>query len=261
MSRANGKERNIQSLERAVAILDSLLDKPQGEKLTVIAQELGLSKSTTFGLVSTLENLGLLHQSSQSGKYMLGIKLLTYSDVLRSSLRLPDMANSLMEKLANRFGENVHLATLDDGSVLYLGTVTTSHAMQVVVHIGGRAPFYSTSLGKVLVAALPDDEIDALLERTELIPRTKNTICDKSVFRAELQKVRAQGYASERDEGEIGIACFAAPIRNRAGQVTAAISIAQPTARLEQRDPQEIIQALLETARDISNTCGDLSFY
>lgn len=261
MSRANGKERNIQSLERAVAILDSLLDKPQGEKLTVIAQELGLSKSTTFGLVSTLENLGLLHQSSQSGKYMLGIKLLTYSDVLRSSLRLPDMANSLMEKLAIRFGENVHLATLDDGSVLYLGAVTTSHAMQVVVHIGGRAPFYSTSLGKVLVAALPDDEIDALLERTELIPRTKNTICDKNLFRAELQKVRAQGYASERDEGEIGIACFAAPIRNRAGQVTAAISIAQPTARLERRDPQEIVQALLETARDISDTCGDLSLY
>lgn len=261
MSRANGKERNIQSLERAVTILDNLLNKPQGEKLTIIAQELGLSKSTTFGLVSTLENLGLLHQSSQSGKYMLGIKLLTYGDVIRNSIRLPDMANSMMEKLANRFGENVHLAILDDGSVLYLGTVTTSNSMQVVVHIGGRAPFYSTSLGKVLVAALPDDKVDELLDNTELIPRTKNTICDKNVFRAEIQKVRAQGYASERDEGEIGIACFAAPIRNRVGDVIAAISIAQPTARLEQRDPQEIVHALLETAREISNTCGNLSFY
>ena len=261
MVEKKGTQRNIQSLERAVSILDYLVDKPQGERLMVISRELGLNKSTAFGLISTLEDLGLLHQSSQTGKYLLGLKLLDYSGTIKDSLRLPDLANSIMERLANRFEENVHLASLEGNSVLYLGTVTTSKTMQVLAKVGKRAPFYSTSLGKVLVSFLPDGELEYLLDTTEMIPRTKNTICDKEQFKREVEKIRRNGYASERDEGEVGISCFAAPIHNSSGEVVAAISIAQPTSRLDERDPDEIVKCLLEAAREISLRCGDFDLY
>lgn len=255
------EQRNIQSIERAVTILDYLQNKPDGERLTTIAFELGLNKSTAFGIISTLENMGLLHQNSQTGRYMLGLKFLSYGNSLKSSLRLPDVARSSLKRLSERFEENVHLATLDAGSVLYLDTVESSKAMQIVVRIGGRAPFYSTSLGKVLTAFLPKEKQDALLEATDMVPRTEFTICDKDAFRAELSKIRKLGYASERDEGEVGISCIAAPIHNHDGVVVAAISIAQPTARLEQRDQREIIRAVLESAEEISERCGDLNIF
>ena len=155
-----------------------------------------------------------------------------------------------------RFRETVNLGVLDDGEVLYVRVLESSHAFRLAAHAGMRSPVHSTALGKCLLCCLPRQEIETILKKHPLRPITPRTIRDRPTFYRELEGVRSRGYAIDNQEDSRGARCLAAPILTPAGDVRAAISISGPATRMMPPSDREIAEALIETCGKIARLLG-----
>lgn len=243
--------RKIQSVTRAVNILEYLAENGNSESLSNISRALGLSKSTVFTLISTCEQLGYVRQNQDTGKYSLGLKLFELGQVVHSSMDLRAIAMPFLRKLAGQHGETVHLAVLSGDEVVYIDKVDSPRSIGIVSRIGGRNPAYCTGVGKVLLSGLPEDQLDKLLEAKKLKRFTENTITAPGKLKRQLQQIKIQGYTVDREEIELGLFCVAAPIKNYLGTVIAAISLSGPAARMG-ANVAKITTDLRETAKRIS---------
>ena len=248
--------KKIQSVSRALAILEFLAAYRNGEKLTVISHELGLHKSTTHSLISTLESAGYVQQDQTTAKYSLGLKLFELGQVVHDNMDLRNIAMPFLEELAKEFSETVHLAVLSKGEVVYIDKVDTSHSIRIGSQIGGRNPAYCTGVGKVLLAGLEDKELADTLKNMKLEKFTAHTIVEKDLLRKHLKKVRQDGYAIDQEEIEDGLCCIAAPIKNHSGQVIAGISVSGPSSRMRTHIDGELKNNLIDKAIQISRRLG-----
>lgn len=146
-------------------------------------------------------------------------------------LTLPEVAEPHMERLVAEVRESCSLSVLDGADIVYVSRVPTSRIMRVAINVGTRFPAYATSMGRVLLAALPAAELDAYLERAKLEPLTDRTICAPEPLRAELRRVRADGHSIVDQELEEGLRAIAAPIRDRSGAAAGALNISVHAAR------------------------------
>ena len=248
--------KKIQSVSRALAILEFLAAYRNGEKLTVISHELGLHKSTTHSLISTLESAGYVQQDQTTAKYSLGLKLFELGQVVHDNMDLRNIAMPFLEELAKEFSETVHLAVLSKGEVVYIDKVDTSRSIRIGSQIGGRNAAYCTGVGKVLLAGLSDNELTDILRFMKLEKFTANTIVDKEILRKLLVQVRNNGFAVDQGEIEDGLSCTAAPIKNHRGKVIAGISVSGPTSRMQTENSNELTKEVMETALQISRRLG-----
>jgi DNA-binding IclR family transcriptional regulator len=161
-----------------------------------------------------------------------------------------------LKDLVNQCNETVHLGVLEEGEVLYLAKEESSQTIRMISYVGKRAPLHCTSLGKVLLAYLSAEERKKILGEKVLPRLTENTITDKMELEQELDKVREQGFALDREENEKNVRCIAAPIRNHQGRVIAALSISSPTFRLDKNVQNNLKEALIETSEKISKRLG-----
>ncbi len=246
----------IQSVDRALQILDvfSLKEKELG--VTEIAHRLDLHKSTAFGLLTTLEYWGCIEQNRQTGKYRLGLKLLELGDRVKEGLDLRVLALPFLQELVERYRETVHLVVHDRGEVVYIEKVEGPTAIRMYSQVGKRAPMHSTGVGKVILAYRPLQEVDALIEEKGLSSYTPNTITDPEVLREELIKIRKNGYCFDNEEIEVGLRCVAAPIMDSQQEVVAAISLSGPSMRMTDEQMKELIIPVKETALKISWSLG-----
>ena len=250
--------RFIQSVKRAMTIIDYIAKNSNSAGITQISRELSLSKSTVHGLVSTLEQMDYLQQNSQNGEYSLGIKLFELGQVIYSNMDLRVIARPFLQQLVDKHRETTHLAILSKGDVIYIDKVDSKQSIGIISHIGGRNPSYCTGVGKVLLAGLSAEALDKLIQSINFHKFTEKTITDPELLKKHLAQVREDGYALDMEEIEEGLICVAAPIKNYREQVIAAISISGPKSRMGRERVLEIKTDITATGQDISRQLGHI---
>jgi DNA-binding IclR family transcriptional regulator len=243
----------VQSVDRALTILE-VLARVGEAGVTEIAGELGVHKSTAFRLVTTLEAHRLVEQTTERGRYRLGVGVLRLAGATTARLDLVQEARPLCRQLAAETGETVNIAVLSESSALYLDQIAGSSALQPHNWVGQHIPLHATSNGKVLLSGLDDDRVKELLGT--LSRYTTTTITKKGKLREELALVREQGYAVAVDELEEGLTAVAAPIRNAHGDVVASMSVSGPTFRLPEERVGDVVRLLVEAAAEVSHRLG-----
>jgi len=248
------KETNvIQSVGRAIEILKCFNEK---EELGVseISRMMNLHKSTTFGLITTLEVYKLLEKNEQNNKYRLGIELFTLGSKVKSDLK--SVAASYLDSLVKTYEETAHLVTKDGYKVIYLDKIESTHSMRICSRVGERLPIYCTGVGKAILANLPEDELKEILDNIKMEKITANTIAVREELLKHLQIVRDQGYAEDLEEIEMGLKCVAAPIFDHTNKAVAAISVAGPAVRMTDETRKRIAATLMIYTKEISKKLG-----
>lgn len=255
MGKSAKPDRTIQSVVRAIQILEYVAANKNLVKLTELSKGLELSKSTVYGLVSTLERLGYLQQTPENGKYSLGLKLFELGEIVHSSMDLRRIAIPYLHQLAAKYSETVHLAVLSRGVVVYIDKVDSDHSIRITSNVGGWNPAHCTGVGKVLLAGLTDVELESTVQEINMKKFTPNTITSMVQLKEIIQNIRLQGYALDNEEIEIGLTCVAAPVKNHKGKVVASISISGPTNRMKDR-LEQMRDEVIVAARNISAELG-----
>ncbi|MFL6020717.1 MAG: IclR family transcriptional regulator, partial [Gaiellaceae bacterium] len=210
-----------QSLERGLGILAAFSPTQPSLGVSELAREVGLSRSTTHRYMSTLTRLGYLQQDPASRRYRLGPRVLDLGFSAINSMELRVISSPYLQRLSDDTGFTVNMAILDGGDILYVERCRSARAGQreidLNLHVGSRLPAYCTSMGKVLLAFLPDDRFADVIAGLELKKRGSNTLTSRAALRAELAQVRARGYAVNNEELAFGLRSIAVPVRGRSG--------------------------------------------
>jgi DNA-binding IclR family transcriptional regulator len=249
-------ESRIQSVARALSIVDALAEAGGELALNEIALRLKLPKSTAHGLISTLKDYGYIEQSSFTGKYRLGTRIFEVGSIVAQGWEVRSVAAPFIEQLLEELGETVHLVILDKFEVLYIDKREKRGALRIASQVGMRLPAHCTGVGKVLMAHLAPEERRELVKRKGLARFTRNTLTDPDALESELAKVRKQGYAIDNEEIMDSLRCVAAPIRNQTGEVISALSLSGPVSRLKGDTFDRAVQRVTETAEAISASLG-----
>jgi IclR family acetate operon transcriptional repressor len=229
----------VQSLERALDILEVLGRSEREIGVTEIAPEVNLANGTTHRLLSTLTQRGYARQVPGTRKYTLGPKAIALASAARE--RLGPLSRPFLKELMEVSQESSNLAALDRNSVVYIEQVSAPRMVRMFTEPGNRVPPHSSGAGKVLLAYQPDGVVDAIVEQNGLPGFTSHTITDPRRLKDELDAIREQGYALDSEEMEEGVRCLAAPVFGPDGRVLAAISISGPAGRMDQERLRELI--------------------
>lgn len=241
----------IQSLARGLAVIDSFSSDRPTQTLSEVAQVTGLTRATARRVLLTLTRLGYVHQNTRN--FALTPKVLDLGYSFLSSFRVVDLAQPSMERLVDEIQESSSMSVLDGPEVVYVARVPTKRIMTISLALGSRLPAYPTSMGRILLAALPDAEIDDYLNTTPLLPLTKHTVTDPDTLRGVLTKVRDQGYSLVDQELEVGVRSVAAPVTTVNGRVVAAMNVSGHASRVTVSQlRQEYLPRLLEAAAETS---------
>ncbi|EMF46733.1 transcriptional regulator [Planococcus halocryophilus Or1] len=233
----------IQSVERALRILDLFDEYDKELKLTEITEKMNLHKSTVHSLLKTLQKHHYIEQNSENGKYFLGMKLFERGHYVIQNLDLQSLAREQLVKLSKSTGRTVHLVILDGKEGIYIDKVESAKAAILYSRIGRRVPIHSSGVGKALVAFKDPSELEKILDGYEYTKQTKNTLTNEESFLIELEKVRKQGYAIDDEENEPGVYCVALPIRDYTGHVIAAISSSTTASNLTKKNWKKLLKA------------------
>ncbi|HWT80094.1 MAG TPA: IclR family transcriptional regulator [Candidatus Methylomirabilis sp.] len=246
----------VQSIERALSLLEALEDSRGEVGIAELSKRVGLHVSTVHRILATLVARGYARQSPETSRYALGARTLHLAESYLGQVDVRRVAHPVLEQLSHETGETANLVILDRQEALYLDKVESPQSLRIFSRIGRRAPLHCTAVGKVLLARRPRSQVDALLGPGPLERLTKHTLTSISQVRRELEKVREQGFALDREECEEGACCIAVPIYNSRGDVEAAIGISAPTTRLTPRRVEELIPIMLRTGREVSAQLG-----
>jgi IclR family pca regulon transcriptional regulator len=240
----------VQSLERGLAVIRAFGPEREHLSLSEVAEATGLTRAAARRFLLTLVRLGYVR--SDSRKFSLRPRVLELGYAYLSGLALPDVAAPHMEELVARLHESSSISVLDGQHVVYVVRVPTKRIMTVAISVGTRFPAYATSMGRVLLAALPPDELERYLAEAALEPLTDRTVTDPARLRELLAQVAEQGYAIVDQELEEGLRAVAAPIRGAADVGTAAINVSAHAARVSMAALREqILPVLLDTVAQI----------
>ena len=247
----------VQSVKNALEILECLSD---GHELGVseLARKIGSQKSTAHRLLATLKEAGYIRQDEHTDKYVLTLKLFTIGSSAVNDMDLNKAALPVVSRLAQTSGETVHFCTIEQGRIVYLHKIESSHALKVSMmsKIGQGTPFHCTGVGKVLLAHQDADFVGSYLRDASLEKYTDATITDPLVLASELQKIRIDGCALDREEHELGVRCVAAPIFDAQGKGVAALSVSGPSVRLNEQAVDRLKDLVKNSALEISRKLG-----
>ena len=244
----------VQSVDRAVAILDLLAERSEAG-VTEIAAAIGVHKSTASRLLASLEAGRLVEQTTHRGSFRLGSGLMRLAAPVAGRMDVTREGLPVLQALAAEVGETVNLAVLRGTDVVNLEQVRGPATITTVNWVGQPTPLHATSGGKVLLAALAPEELAAFLARP--LPRfTPQTITEAPALERELARVREQGYATTTEELEQGLDAVAAPVREASGRVVAAISVSGPVYRFDAARMAEVAPAVVAAAADLSRRLG-----
>lgn len=247
--------------ERCFAILEYAASA--GHPLTPIeiSEALGLPRPSTYRLMDTLERLGFLSRQGSARRITVGPRLTDLAfQVLRASVQYGPR-RLILASLVRRIGETGNIGTLDRDEVVYLDRVEADHwPLRLQFNIGSRVPLYCTAIGKLFLALLPQERTRTLLDRLQLVRFTESTIIDRKVLEGELQKIRQDGIALDREEYIAGVVCIAAPILNKKSEIQAAVAIQAPSARMSVGQALGYREMLIDAASQLTVSFNDASF-
>lgn len=255
-SAAGKRTRMIQSLDRGLALLEVVAAEKRDVSLSELAAQFAWDKSTTFRMLTTLMRRGYIDQHSETGKYRLGLKIFDLYYALRMGLDIQKRARPFMAQLALNSRETCHLAVLDGGEMVAIEHVESPERIRACADMDPRAPSHCTALGKVLLAYLPDDQLEEFLRRERLSAYTDKTIANPEMLRSHLTTVREKGYALDDEEYDVGVRCLAVPVYNSEGSVVAAVGISGPAHRIRFEHLDRYIERVKDAGEGISKSMG-----
>jgi IclR family transcriptional regulator, KDG regulon repressor len=245
----------LASVRNAARVLRAFSRAGQELGITELSRQLGLGKSTVHRLVTTLTAERLLERGSTPGRYRLGLVLYELGSRVTEHVDLHQAALPVLTTLRHETGEMVHVAVLDGLEVVYVERLESHNLLPIFRQVGHRLPAHWTSSGKILLAALPPDELGRRLEQWQPVAQTPWTITDKGRLLTELTEVGRRGWAQNNEEGHRGIVSVGAPIRGRDGNVMAAVSVVGDSARMRSM-MRRATTLVVESARLISRRLG-----
>lgn len=249
--------RLVPAVTRAFDILELFLQGEETLSAPEITRRLGLPRTTTHELITTLAARNYLTQvPQQPGRYRLGVRTYQLGSRYAEQLDLAAEGQAVAREIADTCDETVHVALLEDLDVIYVAKVDSTHAVRMVSAAGRRLPAHCTSVGKALLAFLPEEEFDARVAGRELARMTPHSITDPDALRAALAEIRARGTALEHRESNPDVSCVAAPVRDGSGQVVAALSISVPVIRWSREREDELAALAAKGAHDLSLRLG-----
>lgn len=255
--KGTGKTGPVKTVRRAMEILNVMAEAGGQVGVIELAERLRASQSTIHRIISTLVADDYVAQSPHTGKYELGLRVLTLGGTVLNQLEIRKQAMPVLGRLAAETQCNANLAVLHEDDVLYVGRVDGPKSGRMYTPIGRRAPAHATGLGKALLAFLPDGDAEAILEaRRPLKSCTPHTITDPARLRSDLEQTRVRGYAVDLEEFIQGVRCVAVPIRGREGNVAGALSLSASVFQLREDDIGRYGALLQDAAYEISGRLG-----
>ncbi|MEU4190378.1 IclR family transcriptional regulator C-terminal domain-containing protein [Kribbella sp. NPDC026611] len=241
----------LQGLERGLAVIRAFSAEAPSQTLSEVARSVGITPATARRILLTLEELGYVR--SDGRRFSLTPRVLALGWAHLSSLDFGELAGPFMEDLSAKTRESCSIATLDLPDIVYVARVPTSRIMTVALGVGARLPAYPTSMGRVLLSGLPDDELTAYLDALEAEPLTARTLTSAPDLRATIEKARADGYALVDQELELGLRSIAAPIHNSRGRIIAALNVSAHASRSTPASLRtEVLPYLVQAATQIT---------
>jgi IclR family pca regulon transcriptional regulator len=245
----------VQSLERGLMVVRAFDAEHRELGLSEVARATGLTRAAARRFLLTLVRLGYMNVAD--GRFSLSPRVLELGYAYLSSLTLPQVAQPHMEALVAIVNESSSISVLDDLEIVYVARVPTRRIMSITLSVGTRLPAYPTSMGRVLLASLDDEELESRLSRIQTEPLSVRTVTDKATLRELLERVRKQGYAATDQELEEGLRSLAVPIHDASGAVIAALNVSVHASRASMATlRREFLPAALEAAAAIESDLG-----
>lgn len=242
----------VTSLARGLEVIAAFTRNRPKMTLSDIARETGMTRATVRRFLLTLVREGYVDKDDKL--FSLRPKVLELGTAALSSMGIQDVAQPVMNELAQELRESVFAAVLTGDHVTYIAHAISDRLVAVRMTVGGRTPAYAVSTGRVLLAAEPDDVVERYLERVKLEKLTAYTISSKDALRAELANVRQQGFSQVDQELEVGLGSISVPIHDRSGRVLAALNVCCPTSRGKVSEMQKkFLPRMLAASKDITN--------
>ena len=238
-----------------MAILRSFTEAEPERRVTELAGELNLHKSTVSRILATLQQEGLVSQDPETRKYRLGLGLISLAGVALGQMDVRGVAQPHLSNLVEKSQETVEVTVLEGNECVNVERARSPQPIRYVGWIGRRTPLHCTAAGKVLLAYLPPEGRSDYLS-LPLVAYTEKTLTEWPTLEQSLAEVRQQGYAIVHEEFEEGFSAVAAPVHNHTGRVVAAISISGPTYRLGPGQIEAFVDPLCETTNQVSAGMG-----
>jgi IclR family transcriptional regulator, KDG regulon repressor len=249
------RENVVKSVSRALDIIALVGMKKGGLGVTEIANQIDINKSSVFRTLSTLVQYGYIEQDGDTGKYKLGYKFLDISSKLLESIDIRTEAKPFLQELEEKTNEVIHLVVYDQGEVVYIEKLEGTETLRTHSRVGKRAQMHCTSVGKAILAHLPENDVLAIIDKGMPV-HTDYTITEKEALLQELKQIRGRGYSLDLEENEYGITCIAAPVFDHLGNVVAAVSISGPTTRMTKDRLTQLGPVMIQTSQKISARLG-----
>jgi DNA-binding IclR family transcriptional regulator len=240
----------IQSVSRALAILELFSDRRPTLTAVEIGQLTGLNRATAYRFCQALLGLGYLEDAGQR-HFRPGLKTVSLAQAALGARGLSELAAPVLHRLQAQTGEAVNMAQLDGTEVVYVARLLADHLITLRLTVGSRLPAYATSLGRAILAFLPEEETESILDRTRLEPLTEHTITDRRKLRGELKRIRERGFAINEQGLSLGLRGVAAPVFGAAGRPIAAINVSIPHPVADQVLETEFAPQVMRAAEEI----------
>lgn len=244
----------IEVMAKIFAVLEFFIQSGNRQSaipFSEVAAAVPFARTTVHRILYSLEKLNYIEKESGSGHYQLAAKFFDLTGPAIHFRRLQAVAKNVMQNLLLRFGETVNLGVLDDGHVVYIDVLQSPSALRIAAVPGERNPAHSTSLGKVLLAFLPENEITAVLEQNPMVRKTPKTITQRTHFIEHLASVRETLVAFDMEENLSGVICVASPVFDQTGRVIAGLSVSGPVSRMEPK-LAEVQEGIREASAAVS---------
>ncbi|MFJ2113895.1 MULTISPECIES: IclR family transcriptional regulator [unclassified Streptomyces] len=249
--------RLVPAVTRALDILELFLEGDGTLSAPDVIRRLQLPRTTVHELLTTLSARSYLAPvPGQPGRYRLGVRSYQLGSRYAEQLDLAAEGRQVAREIAETCDETVHVAILEDTDVIYIAKMDSTHAVRMVSAAGRRLPAHCTSVGKMLLASLPEPDLEARIATHAFIAMTPDSITDPVQLRRELAGIRERGFAAEHRESNPDVSCVAAPVRDRVGRVVAALSISVPMIRWSDEREEELARLALKGAAALSARLG-----
>ncbi len=246
----------IQSIERAFAILEAIASHTEGIGLGELSRAVGLHNSTTFHITKTMVTLGYVTQNPATKSYSIGRPIYALAASAVQEVQLVNISHPILEDLNRETGELSHLAVRSGDEIIIVAKTDGHSAFDFRSRVGMARPAHCTAVGKILLAALSDGELERRLSAGTLESFTKNTITDATRLRENIERIRADGVAFDDEEFHRDVRCVALPVRDFTGQVIAAVGVSGPIWRMSLPSLQDVTEKVRKTAIRLSRELG-----
>jgi IclR family pca regulon transcriptional regulator len=244
----------VQSFARGLAVIRSFDSSRPAQTLTEVAAASGLTRAGARRILLTLQALGYVEADGR--RFQLTPKILDLGFAYLTSMPFWNLAEPVMEELVEQVHESCSAAVLNGTDIVYVLRVPTTHKIITLnLSIGSRLPAFCTSMGRMLLSAVDDDQLDAVLDASDLVARTPRTIVSKAALKEAIGVVRSQGWAIVDQELEEGLISMSAPIRDRQGRIIAALNI---SGNAQRKNAKQMVKACLEPLQEAAQRVSEM---